>query len=142
MEEVLLMDKEVKSCLAAIENERKREDAQKLIEIMQEETGYQPYMDGRIISFGSYHYRYESGREGDCCITGFAPAKQRISIYIMPGFSNYQDELSEIGKHKTGKCCLYINKLADVDEVLLRKIIKHSVEDMKSRYPCSDFPPK
>lgn len=116
-------------------------DALKLVEIMREETGYEPYLDGKIISFGSYHYAYESGREGDCCVTGFSPTKQRISIYIIPGFSNYQSELEDIGKHKTGKCCLYVNKLADVDEKILRSIISHSVEDIKSRYPCRDEPP-
>ena len=134
------MTKELKEFVSAIESDRKREDALKLIDILQEESGYKPHLSGKIVGFGSYHYKYESGHEGDCQVVGFAPAKQRISVYIMPGFSDFQPELEKLGKHKTGKCCLYINKLADVDENVLRTIVRKSVEQMKEKYVCKEFP--
>lgn len=84
-----------------------------------------------IVGFGSYHYKYDSGREGDMPVTGFAPRKQSLTLYIMPGFDAYEDLLSKLGKHKTGKSCLYINKLADVDMDVLRELVKQSVEAMK-----------
>lgn len=132
------MSPDIKNYIDAIEKDQKRQDALKLVEILQEESGYKAYLSGKIISFGTYHYKYESGREGDACVVGFAPAKAKISIYIMPGFSQFGPELEKLGKHKTGKCCLYINKLADVDETVLRTIVRRSVQDMQERYPCKD----
>ena len=134
------MTKDLSDFISNIENEQKRKDSLKLLEILQEESGYPPYLSGKIVGFGTYHYRYESGREGDCQVVGFAPGKQRFSIYIMPGFSQYTEELSKLGKHKTGKCCLYINKLADIDETTLRKIVKDSVQWMQEKYSCKSFP--
>lgn len=83
------------------------------------------------MGFGSYHYKYESGREGDMPLVGFSPRKQSMTIYIVPGFDDYGEMLAELGKHKTGKACLYVNKLADVDEAVLRSLIKRSYEHMK-----------
>ena len=134
------MDKELEEFIASIEHDKKREDAERLLKLMAQESGYEPYLDGKIVSFGSYHYKYESGREGDCAVTGFAPAKTRFSVYIMPGFSEYGPQLEKLGKHKHGKCCLYINKLADVDETVLREIVRSSVEKMKKNYPCQERP--
>ncbi|MFW9847068.1 MAG: DUF1801 domain-containing protein [Candidatus Thorarchaeota archaeon] len=83
-----------------------------------------------MVGFGSYHYKYESGREGDMPLTGFSPRKQSLTVYIMSGFEEYEDLLSKLGKHKIGKSCLYINKLADVDKDVLKRIIKKSLKQI------------
>jgi len=83
-----------------------------------------------IVGFGSYHYKYKSGREGDWPMTGFSPRKRNLTLYIMPGFSEYDDLLTNLGKYKTGKSCLYINKIEDVDLDVLRELVLQSVEHM------------
>lgn len=129
--------KDVDTLIANIEKEGKREDSKKILEIMREITGRMPVMWGdSMIGFGSYHYKYDSGREGDWFITGFSPRKQNISIYIMSGFSDYEKLLKQLGKHKTGKSCLYINKLEDIDQDILREMITRSIEFMESKYEC------
>lgn len=90
-----------------------------------------------IVGFGSYHYQYASGREGDWPIVGFSPRKQNLTLYIMNGFDRYESLLARLGKHKTGKSCLYLNKLEDVDLQLLRELIQESVAYMKNKYPHS-----
>lgn len=130
------MNKNLRNYLDLIERETKREDCFSLVKIMEEESGYEAKLHGKIIGFGSYHYVYESGREGDSHVVAFAPRAQDITIYIMPGFADYQKELVVLGKHKVTKSCLYIKKLADIDEVTLRKIIKHSVKKMQEKYAC------
>lgn len=132
------MNIEVEEFLATIEKERKREDSKALVKLMEEASGFKAYMTGNIIGFGSYHYKYESGREGDSVVTGFSPRKQNITIYIMPGFSNYQDLLKDLGKHKLGKVCIYVNKLADIDTEVLRKIVKQSVKEMMGKYETKE----
>ena len=103
---------------------------------MQEVTGEPPVMWGdSIVGFGTYHYRYKSGREGDWPRTGFSPRKQYLAIYIMPGFDSYEALLARLGKHRTSVSCLYINKLADVDLDVLREIIAESHQEMARRYP-------
>ena len=99
-------------------------------------SGYLPSLQGSIIGFGRYHYQYDSGREGDCSVIGFSPRKQNIAIYIMPGFTHYQHLLARLGKHKLGKSCLYINKLADIDLAVLKEIAQLSVQEMQSKYHC------
>tara|TARA_R110002072_G_scaffold189370_1_gene346417 strand:+ start:143 stop:538 length:396 start_codon:yes stop_codon:yes gene_type:complete len=128
------MNRELKKYLLAIEKENRRDDAVTLVSLMEEESGYEAKLHGKIVGFGSYHYKYASGREGDAIVTGFSVRKSYISIYIMPGFANYQKELEKLGKHKATKCCLTINKLADVNENVLRKIVKRSVVDMTKKY--------
>lgn len=130
------MKKEVKAFVDEITNEKKKSDTLKLLSIMEQESGYKAAMQGSIIGFGRYHYKYESGREGDSSVVAFSPRKQNITLYIMPGFSHYEKELEKLGKHKTAKSCLYINKLEDVDEKILRKIISHSVKVMQKKYEC------
>ena len=130
------MKRDVREFLNNIEKESKRDDCKALVKIMEEESGYKAALHGAIIGFGRYHYKYESGREGDSSVVAFSPRAQNITLYIMPGFSDYQKELEKLGKHKSAKSCLYINKLADVDEKILRKIIKHSVGVMQKRYEC------
>ena len=112
---------------------RRREDGFTLLELMKEVTGEEPEMWGpSIIGFGDYHYRYESGREGDFFLTGFSPRKQSLSLYIMAGFEEYDSLLASLGKHRKGASCLYINKLADVDMGVLRELIEKSVEQAKA----------
>jgi hypothetical protein len=122
--------------LEQVENDRKREDSFKIMKIMEEVTGEDPVMWGSsIVGFGSYHYKYESGREGDMPLTGFAPRKQNLTLYIMDGFDEYDDLLSRLGKYKTGKSCLYIKNLEDVDPSVLRELVAKSVDHMKKTNP-------
>ena len=118
--------------MAAVENRRRREDGLVLLEMMRDVTGLEPEMWGpSIIGFGSYHYKYESGREGDMPLVGFSPRKSNLSLYIMSGFDEYEEMLGKLGKHRTGASCLYINKLADVDVGVLRELVSQSVEHMR-----------
>ena len=100
---------------------------------MKEITGEEPVMWGTsIIGFGSYQYKYASGREGEWFLTGFSPRKQNITLYIMSGFDQYDQLLAKLGKYKTGKSCLYINKINDIDTDVLKELVKQSVEHMVS----------
>ncbi len=128
-------DADVLAFIAQIEKDQKREDAFAIMNMMQDITGYSPKMWGKsIVGFGTYHYKYESGREGDSMKIGFSPRKANIVLYIMGGFEIYKDKLKNFGKFKTGKSCLYINKLADVDEQILRRLIKADIDDMNAKY--------
>jgi hypothetical protein len=114
----------------------KRQDCETIIGIMVEATGEKPVMWGSsIIGFGRYHYKYATGREGDWLLIGLSPRKQNISIYFMDGFSNYEKLLAKLGKHKIGKSCLYINKLADIDMRVLTDLVRRSVKNMRKKYP-------
>ena len=129
-------DADVEGFLAAVENDRRREDSFTVLELMKRITGEKPKMWGTsIVGFGSYHYRYASGREGDWPRIGFSPRKQSLTIYVMPGFSTYDELLSRLGKHRTGKSCLYVNKLADVDMDVLAQLIRSSLDTMREMYP-------
>ena len=126
---------DVNAFLDAVENPRCRADARQLLDLMQTVTGEPPKMWGPgIVGFGKYHYRYASGREGDSLVVGFAPRKRNLVIYIMPGFSDYGELLGRLGKFRTGRSCLYVNKLDDVDLQLLEQLVRESVEEMKRRY--------
>lgn len=131
------MNKQLKDYFSQFGSETKYKDCVNLVRILEEESGFKPVLRGKIVGFGLYHYQYASGREGEAIVTGFAPQKARISIYIMPGFDDYRKELATLGKHKTAKCCLYINKFSDVDESVLRRIIRRSVAVMRNRYTCT-----
>ncbi len=125
----------VTAFIAAIGDRRMRADAKKVAAMMRRATGKRARMWGpTIVGYGSYHYRYASGREGDFMITGFSPRKQALTIYIMPGFSRFQNLMSKLGKYKTGKSCLYVKRLADVDEVVLERLIGESVRYMRAHY--------
>ena len=129
-------DASVEQFLNSVENDRKREDSFEILEMMKEVTGEEPVMYGSsIIGFGSYSYKYASGREGEWFLVGFSPRKQNITLYIMSGFDNYENLLGNLGKYKTGKSCLYVNKLVDVDEQVLRELVRESVDHMKSTNP-------
>ena len=124
--------------MKGVEDERKRKDSRALAKMMREITGKNAKMWGSsIVGFGTYHYRYESGREGDFMITGFSPRKQNLTVYVMNGFEPYRAQLKRLGKHKLGKSCLYLKSLDDVDLEVLRGILEHSVADMRKRYECS-----
>ena len=115
-----------------VDHKTRRADSFVLLEMMKEITGEDAVLWGSsIVGFGSYHYKYESGREGDMPLVGFSPRKKSMTLYIMPGFDDYDQMLAELGKHKIGKSCLYINKLADVNDNVLQRLIKHSYEHMK-----------
>jgi len=124
-------DKSVKDFLDSVTDERKRQDSYQILKLMERVTGSQPKMWGdSIVGFGTYHYRYASGREGDWLLTGFSPRKQNLTLYIMAGFDEYEGLLNRLGKYKTGKSCLYINRLADVDLSVLEELIRRSVDHM------------
>ena len=128
-------DGDVDAYLDSVENPRRREDARQVLTLMREITGDAPRMWGSsIVGFGSYHYTYASGREGDWPVVGFAPRKQNLVLYIMPGFAGYEALLARLGKHRTGKSCLYVNKLDDIDPDVLEELVRESVADMKRRY--------
>ncbi len=120
-------DESVDAFLKTITEEQKQQDCFKILEMMQEITKQAPKMWGSsIIGFGSQHYKYETGREGDWFLVGFSPRKQNITLYLSGGFEKHQDLLETLGKYKTGKSCMYINKLADINQVALEKLIKES----------------
>ncbi len=124
----------VTSFLNKISDKTRREDCFAVLDIMKEVTGEEPKMWGpSIVGFGTYHYKYESGREGDWMITGFSPRKGDLTLYIMPGFDAFPDLMKKLGKFKTGKSCLYIKKLEDVDAGVLRQLVKQSVKKMTKR---------
>jgi hypothetical protein len=135
-------DAKVASFIAAVENPARRADAETLLTLYAEATGMEPSMWGpSIIGYGSYHYKYESGREGDMCRAGFSPRKGNIVLYLIGGYSNPEtqvkmDELrAKLGKHKTGASCLYINKLADVDLGVLVEMVRLDLAYMDNKYP-------
>lgn len=118
-----------------IEDPQRKKDCISILDLMKKITGEEPKMWGpSIVGFGSYHYKYESGREGDMILTGFSNRKQNITIYIMSGFKKYDDLLAKVGKFKTGKSCFYIKRLSDIDVEILKKMIKLSVEEVNNRY--------
>lgn len=127
-------DEDVLVFLTAVEPAKKREDALVILDLMQEVTGLEPVMWGTsIIGFGSYHYKYESGREGDMPLLGFSPRKQALTLYITSDFERYADLMAKLGKYTTGKVCLYIKKLADVDMDVLKELIQQSYLDLKEQ---------
>ncbi|MEQ9110290.1 MAG: DUF1801 domain-containing protein [Rhodospirillaceae bacterium] len=125
----------VASFIKAVENPKRREDTQVIKKMMDAITGWKPKMWGdSIVGYGAYHYKYASGREGDWFVTGFSPRKQAVTVYIMPGFSSYENLMAKLGKYKTGKSCLYINRLEDIDLKVLEKLIRQSITRMKKIY--------
>lgn len=120
----------------AVENEAKRNDAFELLKIMQKTTGFEPKMWGpSIIGFGSYHYKYDSGHEGDAPLAAFSPRKAATTVYFYLPEENRAELLSQLGKHKSSKACIYVNKLADIDIEILKKIILLSIEYTQKLYP-------
>lgn len=118
---------------------KKREDAYRLLDMFSETTGYPAKMWGSsIIGFGSYHYKYASGHEGDAPLVGFSPRKAKISLYFATGDEARDNLLEQLGKHTAGKGCVYINKLADINEDILIALINQSVQFLKETYPPAE----
>lgn len=119
-----------------IDNPKKREDAYRLLDVFETASGYQPKMWGNsIIGFGSYHYVYPSGHEGDAPLVGFSPRKAKISLYFATGDQGRQELLNDFGKHTSGKGCVYINKVDDIELDVLRKLIHRSISFLQELYP-------
>ncbi len=124
-------DGSVEAFLNRIPDETKRRDAFTVLELMRQATQEEPVMWGdSIVGFGSYHYKYASGREGDWFLIGFSPRKQNLTLYIMDGFDGYDELLQALGKHRTGKSCLYLKRLAQIHLPALEELIQRSVQHM------------
>lgn len=125
--------------VASIEHPTRQADAKVLVELMSRVTGCEPKMWGpSIVGFGRYHYRYDSGREGEFMLAGFSPRKANLVVYTMPGYDEMGGQFDELGKHRRGKSCLYINKLADVDVSVLEQIIARGVATMRANHETWD----
>jgi Domain of unknown function (DU1801) len=129
-------DSDVSAFIATIADDGQRADAATLCEILARTSGHPPRMWGpSIIGFGRYHYRYDSGREGDMCRIGFSPRKGKTVLYFVDGFPEHAALLARLGKHKTGKSCLYVKRLADLDDAVLDELCQASWTEMARRYP-------
>lgn len=121
--------------LNSVADEKKRADSFEVKAMMERLTGHPAKMWGpAIVGFGSYHYKYDSGREGDFLKVGFSPRAQNLTLYIMPGFGRYEELMQKLGKYKTGKSCLYLKKLEDVDKAVLEELIHESYNYMSDKY--------
>lgn len=128
---------DVTTFLESVADKARRQDCLAVLELMQEVTGCPPRMWGdSIVGFGSYHYRYASGREGDWFLTGFSPRKNDLTLYVMVGLTQSEERLRRLGKCKTGKSCLYVKKLADINSEVLRELIQESVEALREGRTC------
>lgn len=127
--------KSVEDFINAVENEQKRKDSFRLIELMQKTSGQPPKMWGpTIIGFGNYHYKYESGHEGDALLLGFSPRKAAISLYVFTGLEEHEHLLKDLGKFTMGKACIYIKKLSDISEPQLIKLMKATIDFLQKKY--------
>jgi len=126
----------VKAFIDNVSDQTKRNDSFHIVEIFKKVTGFEPKMWGAsIIGFGNYHYKYESGHEGNAPLTGFSPRKDSIVLYLGVEFKIKDQLLKKFGKHKAGKGCVYIKKLEDIDTMILEKLISASVENILTKYP-------
>jgi len=122
--------------IAQVESDQKRKYSEELIALMKKVTGKPPKMWGpTIVGFGKYHYKYESGREGEICMVGFSPRKPNLVLYVGPGMDD-EALMARLGKHKRGSSCLYIKKLDDIDRKVLSEVVARSVAEMRKRYVC------
>lgn len=129
-------DNSVLEFIENVDHPQKREDAYKLLDIFTETTGYEAKLWGpTIIGFGSYHYKYKTGHEGNAPLVGFSPRKAKISLYFATGDSERDELLSKFGKHTAGKACIYINKVSDIDTDVLKALIKQSIRFLNELYP-------
>ncbi|MFY9214223.1 MAG: DUF1801 domain-containing protein [Tissierellaceae bacterium] len=128
-------DASVIDFIKSVDNPKRREDALKLLDIFTEVSGYEAKMWGpSIIGFGSYHYKYTTGHEGDGPVVGFSPRKAKLSLYLKTGDPENEKILEMLGKHTTGKSCVYVNKLEDIDLEVLKKLIIQTIDYMKKNY--------
>lgn len=132
-------DSDVLEFLHSIEPEKRRADGLKLLDFMNEVTKLKPKLWGpSIVGYGRYHYKYDSGRQGDMLLTGFSPRKTSLTLYVMHGFNDQRSLLQKLGKHKIGKSCLYVNKLEDIDMAVLKDIVEKDMAYMRSHYETWD----
>ena len=125
----------VSEFIDAVPDEQRKKDALAIIKIMKEQSGFEPKMWGpSIIGFGSYHYKYESGHEGDAPLVGFSPRKSEFALYLTSNFDGKGDLLKQFGKHRTGKACIYIKKLEDINIEILKKMVTNSLTFFKEKY--------
>lgn len=128
----------VDAFIAAVADPNQRADAEKICALMERLSGEPATMWGpSIIGFGSYHYRYESGREGEMCRIGFSPRKGQTVLYLIDGFEGHAELMAKLGKHKTGKSCLYVKRLSDIDETVLEELCVRSLQYMAAKYPLA-----
>lgn len=133
-----LNDGSVEDFLNAVKDEQVRADCRAIAEIMQKATKAPPKMWGTsIVGFGSYHYKYASGREGDWMLTGFSPRKKNLTLYVFGGFEGYDELMAKLGKYTCGKSCIYIKRLSDLHQPTLKKLIAASVKHMRKTYPSN-----
>ncbi|MEV5116795.1 DUF1801 domain-containing protein [Peribacillus frigoritolerans] len=133
-------DSSVIEFIENVDNPKKREDAYELLNVFTETTGYEAKMWGpSIIGFGTYHYKYESGHEGDAPLVGFSPRKAKISLYFAPEDKKREELLQVFGKHTSGKACVYINKVADININVLKELINQSVKFLRDTYPDNEI---
>ena len=124
--------------LQSVDHPVRRADGIALDQMFRQITGWQPQMWGpSIIGYGQYHYTYDSGREGDFLATGFSPRKANLSVYIMPGYTDFSAIMARLGKHKIGKSCLYINKLSDIDMDVLAELVRAGLDDLAQKWPVT-----
>jgi hypothetical protein len=129
-------EQSVETFLDTVSGEKVRDDCRAIVRLMEKVTGEKPRMWGpSIVGFGSYRYRYESGHEGDICLTGFSPRKQNLSLYVLAGFPGQEAVLGKLGKYKAGKGCLHVKKLEDIDIGVLETLINKSIGFLKMKYP-------
>lgn len=128
-------DHNLEEFVAAIENEQQQKETKELIQLFQEESGFEAKIWGKsIIGFGQYHYKYPSGHEGDAALVSFAPRKGKFTLYLWLDEARKEALLGELGKHKTGKGCIYVNKLADIDLDVLRKLVRDSKAHLQEEF--------
>lgn len=127
----------VSDFIAELPDAEVQAEAKQLVRIFKEATGMKPLMWGNMVGFGSYHYKYDTGREGDSLASGFAMRTSGPTIYIMPGYQDYGALLDKLGPHKLGKSCLYLKRLSDVNEAVLKKLIKQGLKDLAKLYPVT-----
>lgn len=129
-------DSSVRDFIQSVEQEQKRQDSQALVELLKEASGFEPKMWGpSIIGFGTYHYKYQSGHEGYAPLVGFSPRKNAITLYFSCDVNGQHAELlAQLGKHKTGKGCVYVNKLADVNPDIIKELAKASIQFIQDKY--------
>ena len=128
-------EQSVTAFLDSVTDEQRRQDCYAVLDLMKAATGEEPKIwGGGMVGVGAYHYKYESGHEGDMFLTGFAPRKQNLTLYIMPGSTRYAELMQKLGKYKSGKACIYVKKLADIDLNVLQELIEQSVQHLRTLY--------
>lgn len=132
----VVTDDSVNEFVANLATEERRADCWQIIDLLRDITGEEPRMWGTMIGFGEYHYKYASGHEGDMFLAGFAARKTNFTFYLYSGVIDREELLAKLGKHKTGKGCLYVNRLSDIDLDVLRKIIEHNTAALQQAYPA------